>query len=654
MQNLTIVIPFFNGHNYIHKLLGDLPTDIPVIIVDDLSDKPLSVDRENTVVLRLKSKGYFTGAVNAGIKLTRNDVLVLNQDIRLSGKGWLTVIEQNRERYAYIGERIKGTHPAFPSGYIHGVFQFMRRDAIEKAGLMDAATYPLWGGSALWQWQICRKGFEALPLATIPGLQHHHHSPQPGRQFGESITQLLNRELHNRHWFIRTPPMISVIVPCYNYGKYLPDCLNSLLGGPTSLGNHPGQTFQSFEVVIVDDGSTDNTRAIAQSYVNGWNGVKYIYKQNGGTPSALNAGIREAIGKYITVLSADDMREPWSLQDLYEASIRNPGKVIYDNVTEFESGQRTRVWDLPEYDFDRLITWNHMHAGIMYPREAWEKVTGYSEVMQYGREDWQFNVALGLAGYCGKKIERSGYLYRREGHNRSLRNSGLEWREKFVEQMRTIFPKLYRGERPMSCCGGGTTINMSEGTRAMIQQQQLPAGEDMVLVEYTGGSVGTTLWGGPGTVPSGTYYRFGKDPVHQTKYVHKVDLQWFLNYREELGDDQTIAIFALKPEEEEEVKTPEPTGTELGGEVAMSGELNAILIKGSESTEELPMEEPEEVMIGEAPQPEESQQVPDPANLTIAEIKELQLTSTGWRMLLDMEVDGKSRLGVMDWAKSKI
>jgi len=283
-----------------------------------------------------------------------------------------------------------------------------------------------------------------------------------------------------------------------------------------------------------------------------------------------------------------------------------------------------------------------------------DRVTGYSEVMQYGREDWQFNVALGLAGYCGKKIERSGYLYRREGHNRSLRNSGLEWREKFVEQMRTIFPKLYRGERPMSCCGGGTTINMSEGTRAMIQQQQLPAGEDMVLVEYTGGSVGTTLWGGPGTVPSGTYYRFGKDPVHQTKYVHKVDLQWFLNYREELGDDQTIAIFALKPEEEEEVKTPEPTGTELGGEVAMSGELNAILIKGSESTEELPMEEPEEVMIGEAPQPEESQQVPDPANLTIAEIKELQLTSTGWRMLLDMEVDGKSRLGVMDWAKSKI
>lgn len=649
MENLTIVIPFFNGHNYIHKLLRDLPLNIPVIIVDDLSDKPLSFDRENTVVLRLKSKGYFTGAVNAGIKLTRNDVLVLNQDIRLIGREWLTVIGQNRERYAYIGERIKGNHPAFPNGYIHGVFQFMRRDAIEKAGLMDEITYPLWGGSALWQWQICRKGFEALPLVTIPGLQHHHHNPQPGRQFGESITQLLNRELHNRHWFIRTPPMISVIVPCYNYGKYLPDCLNSLLGGPTSLGNHLGQTFQSFEVIIVDDGSTDNTRAIAQSYVNGWNGIKYIYKPNGGTPSALNTGIREAVGKYITTLSADDMREPWSLQDLYAASIKNPGKVIYDNVTEFINGKRTRVWDLPEYDFDKLITWNHMHSGIMYPKVAWEKVGGYSEVMIHGREDWQFNVALGLAGYCGKKIERSGYLYRREGHNRSLRNSGIEWREKFVEQMHRVFPKLYRGERPMSCCGGGMTTNMSEGTRAMTQQQ-LPAGEDMVLVEYTGDSVGTILWGGPGTVPSGTYYRFGKDPIHQTKYVHKIDVSWFLNYKEDLGDDQHITLFALK-EEEKGSENPQTPPTELGGEVTVSGELNAILLKGSEPTQE--------PVLADAPVPDEEvvedkEYVPDPSNMTIAEIKELSLSSEGWKTLLEMEVEGKSRLGVMDLAKSKM
>ena len=258
MQNLTIVIPFYNGHQYIHSLLEDIPKGIPVIIVDDHSEERLLLDRDNTVVVRPDRKGYFSGAVNVGLGMTRNDVLVLNQDIRLTGTKWMDLLTEKREDYALIGERITGNHPAFPNGYVHGVFQFMRRDAIQAVGGLDAKYYPLWGGSALWQWQICRKGFRSLPMERIPGMSHWHHTPT-GDRYGSSIRQLLVKESSEADRFIRTPPAISVIVPCYNYGRYLSDCLNSLIGGDTSLGRMPGQTFQSFEVLIIDDGSTDST-----------------------------------------------------------------------------------------------------------------------------------------------------------------------------------------------------------------------------------------------------------------------------------------------------------------------------------------------------------------------------------------------------------
>ena len=642
MQNLTIVIPFFNGHKYIHKLLQDLPKDIPVIIVDDHSDERLQLTRENTVVYRPTRKGYFSGAVNEGINLTSNDVLVLNQDIRLQGTQWLELIESNRKQYALIGEAIRGVHPAFPNGYVHGVFQFMRRDAIQSVGGLDAEFYPLWGGSALWQWQICRKGFKSLPVTTIPGLSHHHHNPQPGKRFGDSIEQILNRELDKRNLFIRTPPAISVIVPCYNYGRYLTDCLNSLIGGSTSLGDHPGQTFQSFEVVIVDDGSTDKTRAIAQPYENGWNGIKYLYQNNQGLPAALNYGIRSSIGKYITILSADDMREPWSLEDLYRAAIQNPKHVIYDSPREFGDGKRKGLWELPEYNFDELLYKNHMHSGILFSRTAWEAVGGYSTSMRHGREDWYINVALGQAGYCGKKIERSGYLYRRERQNRSLANTNAEWRQAFLIQMQEHFPHLYRGERPMSCCGDSKKDFGLERARTMADLV-IPGSADMVLMEYKGTSSGSITWAGPGTVPSKRYYRFGANDVDRKKYVERLDVPWFLNHREEGAQ-----IFFLVGDAEEKKNSA------MEGMISPSGKLEATLVQRPFNPVLTEAPEPNEDGEEEFSNLDEPEEVTDPAELTVAQIKELKLSEDEWEKLLEAEKVGKARLGVIEWAMAKL
>ncbi len=622
MNNLTIVIPFYNGHQYIHSLLGDIPKDIPVIVVDDHSEERLLLDRDNTVVVRPERKGYFSGAVNVGLGMTSNDVLVLNQDIRLTGTKWMDLLAEKRQDYALIGERITGNHPAFPNGYVHGVFQFMRRDAIQAAGGLDAKYYPLWGGSALWQWQICRKGFRSLPMERIPGMSHWHHTPT-GDRYGSSIRQLLVKESSEADRFIRTPPAISVIVPCYNYGRYLSDCLNSLIGGDTSLGRMPGQTFQSFEVLIIDDGSTDSTAEIAKSYVDGWNGIRYFHQQNRGLPVAENVAIRRAIGKYITILSADDMREPWGLQNLYDAAIANPKSVTYDELMTFEDGERKKVWGLSNYDFESLLERNMMHAGILFPKAGWEEAGGYPEEFVNGREDWAFNVALGEKGYCGLKVDRPGYLYRREGQNRTVSNTTAEWRERFMIQMQRKFAHLYRGERTMACCGQGggrqRTIGAGRGAARTMSIPGVPNSSEMVMMEYVGTSIGSKNWGGPGGTPSGRYYRFGSNSKDKVKYVEQDDVEWL---RELVVDGKPIfQLFSL------------PTSEELGLKDAPSGDV---------------------VPVGELTVKVNRQvEIPDPEELTVAEIKELDLDRDQWLRLAEVEALGKNRVTVIAYAKEQ-
>lgn len=161
MDDLTIVIPFYNGHATLGQLLAALPREVRVIVVDDKSDVPLHLN--NVEVVRLESKGYFSGAVNAGMEHCKGDALVLNQDATLEGDEWLGWLAQLRERHAVIGEGVFG-HPAWPKGYIQGTFMWIRRDAWEKVGPLNARDYPLWGATCEWQLRACRAGYAALPV----------------------------------------------------------------------------------------------------------------------------------------------------------------------------------------------------------------------------------------------------------------------------------------------------------------------------------------------------------------------------------------------------------------------------------------------------------------------------------------------------------
>lgn len=105
-------------------------------------------------------------------------------------------------------------------------------------------------------------------------------------------------------------PTISAIVPTYNAGAFLPEALDSIRA----------QCCESLEIVVVDDGSTDNTRSLVES----WHDIRYVHQANQGPSAARNTGIDVARGELLAFLDADDLWTPDHLAILWAALARNP------------------------------------------------------------------------------------------------------------------------------------------------------------------------------------------------------------------------------------------------------------------------------------------------------------------------------------------
>ena len=99
-------------------------------------------------------------------------------------------------------------------------------------------------------------------------------------------------------------PLVSVIIPCFNQGRFLAEAIACM----------QNQTYRHTEIIVVDDGSTDNTKQVAQSYPQ----VKYIWQKNQGLPASRNTGIRNCTGDYVAFLDADD----WLYSDAIKTNLR--------------------------------------------------------------------------------------------------------------------------------------------------------------------------------------------------------------------------------------------------------------------------------------------------------------------------------------------
>ena len=290
----------------------------------------------------------------------------------------------------------------------------------------------------------------------------------------------------------------------------------------------------------------------------------------------------QLLSKYITRIDADDMREFRSFENLMRIQILNPHSMIYDDVKIFLKGSRQdRDWKMPEYNFNDMLEKNFIHAGSMYPRQAWVDIGGYPEEFSHGRDDWAFNVAMGEKGYCGVRVDYCGYLYRREQQNRTLRNSSADSVLEFKSAMRSRFPDLYAGRFPMGCCGNRqSTVNAGLATRNQrtLSTPEVLGGEfGVTSLQYNGGNYGTEPYYGPVT---GIVYKFSVSKnvrnvdnrdLHTAKGTGLLDLHdgpkaIFSVYEAPASSPEPAPEPAPEPSTEEivEMSVAEPTPIEAG------------------------------------------------------------------------------------------
>lgn len=132
-------------------------------------------------------------------------------------------------------------------------------------------------------------------------------------------------------------PKLSVIVPIYNVEAYLADCLDSLLA----------QTLDGIEVIAVDDGSTDNSGAIADRYAEIHRNVVAVHRKNGGLGPARNTGIEHAHGEYVGFLDSDDWVEPNMYEHLYTFASKANADMLFSGVRVVSRGETIDVVEHP-------------------------------------------------------------------------------------------------------------------------------------------------------------------------------------------------------------------------------------------------------------------------------------------------------------------
>lgn len=177
-------------------------------------------------------------------------------------------------------------------------------------------------------------------------------------------------------------PKVSVIIPCFNLGEFLCEAIDSVFA----------QTFQDFEIIVVNDGSTDSeTNKIIESLSAAK--IKVISTTNQGLSAARNNGISEAAGEYILPLDADDkiafdyLEKAVKILDQHE----NIG-IVYCKAEFF--GEENFEWDLPDFELSRMLIDNLIFCSAFFRRKDWKAVGGYRLSMIYGWEDYDFWLSL--------------------------------------------------------------------------------------------------------------------------------------------------------------------------------------------------------------------------------------------------------------------
>jgi len=212
-------------------------------------------------------------------------------------------------------------------------------------------------------------------------------------------------------------PKVSVIIPCYNQGQYVVEAIQSVLN----------QTYDNFEIIVVNDGSTDDGTINLLTTLS-MTKTSVLHTGNQGLAAARNSGIAAASGEFILPLDADDTITAEYLEKGVSLLEADPSiGVVYGFADYF--GARTGRWELPEYSPVGLLSENMIFCSALFRRCDWEKVGGYKTAMGHGWEDWEFWLSLSESGVGFVRIPEVLFHYR---VRHASMTSSMTYRQKFL------------------------------------------------------------------------------------------------------------------------------------------------------------------------------------------------------------------------------
>lgn len=227
----------------------------------------------------------------------------------------------------------------------------------------------------------------------------------------------------------------SIIVTCYNLANYLEECLDSVLG----------QTNTDWECIIVDDGSTDNTKDIAQRYCELDKRFYYHFHSNSGVANSRNVGAKLTNGEILLFLDADDKIAENYLEKMMISLIKDRGvSLVYCNCIFFDD---TKSWyyKLPDYNFKDLLTRNLITVTALIRRSDFEKTNGFDQNIKIW-EDWDFWLSYLDEDCIVIKLDEPLFHYRQRNDSRNKQHSEKLWFETKIKIYEKHFLKYSRFE----------------------------------------------------------------------------------------------------------------------------------------------------------------------------------------------------------------
>lgn len=271
---------------------------------------------------------------------------------------------------------------------------------------------------------------------------------------------------------------ISIVLPTYNQGHFLGSALDSIFN----------QTLLDFELIVVDDGSTDDTARLLAHHSQ-HHTLQVITQENQGLPCALNAGFAHASGDFWTWTSSDNILLPTMLATLARELAARPkvGVVYADWYFINEQGQCLGLFRTLDYDRDILLRFNFVHCCFLFRSACFEQVGGYDPRFIYS-EDWEFWIRVSRQ-FRMWHVSQPLYLYR--VHPESMTTDILEQRAQGMLPY-AHFASHLRSQYPVSWYYGilkwkiRSLLRQQDPLRAwqrMISLSRLPASSDSRIAQ---------------------------------------------------------------------------------------------------------------------------------------------------------------------------